>query len=223
MTSTAASGNISTTIPNVSGNGYRIRVISSNPTFTSADNGSNITITPFTNPSYISLLSQACIGGSDWEATFQPYPLVPGVTYLWSENGGPYYVGGSTYGFYHSGDPSVTLNVKYQNACGTSSPLTYPATFYTPCGGYSFSVSPNPARDFLQIELSNLKPMSLLHKPKIQLIEIIDKVGLIVYRNKYGNETKKVTVFIGNLKNDIYTLRIFDGKEWSSSKVSIQH
>ena len=31
LTSTAASGNINATIPNVSGNGYRIRVRSSNP------------------------------------------------------------------------------------------------------------------------------------------------------------------------------------------------
>lgn len=50
LTSTANSGNISSTVPAglSGGTGYRIRVISSNPSLTSADNGSNIIINAIT-------------------------------------------------------------------------------------------------------------------------------------------------------------------------------
>ncbi|HNP21544.1 MAG TPA: T9SS type A sorting domain-containing protein [Panacibacter sp.] len=81
LTSTANSGNIPVTIPAglSGGSGYRVRVISSNPSLTSADNGSNITINAISGqPSDASV----CIGSS---ATFT-VSNSGSPTYQWQES-----------------------------------------------------------------------------------------------------------------------------------------
>ncbi len=82
-------GSINITIPSSTGatNGYRIRVISSNPAFIGADNGTDITINPFiypvsiNNPSYNNSTPYICNGQySLYASTQSPVKL----SYLWS-------------------------------------------------------------------------------------------------------------------------------------------
>jgi len=112
------------------------------------------------NPSAIYLDYQDCIGGTDWDASFHTSPAVTNMTYLWSVNGSSFFQGPATYSLNQSNDPSVSLDIKYQNSCGTTAPLSSqfggnPVTYYSPCPGYRATIFPNPAKDYLSVKIEN--------------------------------------------------------------------
>ncbi|MGB8192255.1 MAG: T9SS type A sorting domain-containing protein, partial [Chitinophagaceae bacterium] len=108
-------------------------------------------------PSTIIMESQACIGYTDWEASFIVSPVISGTTYLWSVNGSSFFTGSATYSFAQSMDPYITFDLKYQNSCGTSSQLSFPITFYSSCPGFRAIVSPNPAKNNLMVTIEEKK------------------------------------------------------------------
>jgi hypothetical protein len=83
---TASSGTIEGTIApgTAAGNGYRVRILSSNPSFTSSDNGSNISVNPIPSASISAYTDINCFGGSNGSVTVNASDGTPGYTYLWN-------------------------------------------------------------------------------------------------------------------------------------------
>jgi hypothetical protein len=54
-------------------------------------------------------------------------------------------------------------------------------------------------------------------------VQIIDKMGMVRLKKQIGKGSTPLTIPVNNLASDIYTLRIFDGQNWYSHKVSILH
>ena len=118
LSSNANSGTISANIPagTASGTGYRIRVISSNPSVTGSDNGSDITVnsTP-PQPSTITGSTTVCSGSS------QTYSVTnTGVTYTWNTPPGWTLTGGQGTNSvtYTVGSSAGTVQVTPSNDCG---------------------------------------------------------------------------------------------------------
>jgi hypothetical protein len=147
---------------------------------------------------------------------------VAGLSYQWQING----IGAG-------GGSSITVNSRrwgidfhsirvrsYSAQCGYSD--WYESSFaIVDCsgeGGYRYSLSPNPAS-------SNLTVSSLLEKdaPKIKIIEIVSKSGIVVFRKNYEMALNKTTIDLNNLRSDVYTVRVGDGKKWYSQNLLIQH
>jgi len=109
------------------------------------------------------------------------------------------------------------------NACG-SGPMSQAKylVYQTDCWS-QFSVSPNPTSDIIKIQPSNNLPLASKSMLEIQKVELIDKTGSVRYNKSIGKGQFSANISVGHLPNDIYTLRIFDGKGWHSHKVIIKH
>lgn len=162
-----ASGTINGTIPanTASGTGYRVRVVSSNPALTAANNGSNITINLVSNsiaPSTTQTIAANANGnmltltagsgstGKEWKySTSQggPYqsfaPAETGNTYTpnFATPGTYYVVAVSTY----PGSLTVTSNEVQVNVVGNSISPASPQSLLVSTNGTQLSVSETPA------------------------------------------------------------------------------
>lgn len=138
-----ATGTISATIPagTTAGTGYRIRIVSSNPAITGADNGSDIIINAPATPS-VSITSSAtnnaaCAG---IPVTYTATPINGGTpSYAWTKGGTP--VGGNS-NTYTDNNPAnnnvVSVSMTGNAACAT---ITTPVTSNT----ITLTVNPIPA------------------------------------------------------------------------------
>lgn len=163
---------------------------------------------------------------------FTDDPIVCGVTgYTWNWSGaGLLYSSGQ-------GTPNITMStssafnggnvrIKVTNACGTSAYSNNSFIALDPdCGDGLYIVYPNPVNEILTIDPSNDPELlaSSTTPAEIQIVELIDKMGLVVYRNNPGKGITTSTVRVSNLPNGFYALRIFDGQQWYTQKVIIQH
>lgn len=88
-----------------------------------------------------------------------------------------------------------------------------------------YSISPNPSSSNIKIapNANNNTSKRNLNPLPVQAVEIIDKMGSVKYKHKFGKGLTTVNVDVNQLKNDIYTLRIFDGHKWHSYKIVIHH
>lgn len=93
-----------------------------------------------------------------------------------------------------------------------------------PCE-FPYTVSPNPSSDNVRIEINNseMAKANTKKSAEIQEVELYDKMGLIKRKQKFGKGQTAATISVVALPNDVYTLRIFDGKIWQSCKIIIQH
>lgn len=87
-----------------------------------------------------------------------------------------------------------------------------------------FSISPNPSSGNIKIQppvgatgKKQLKPL------EIHQVEVIDKMGNVKHIQSFATGSITVNLSLSHLPNDIYTLRIFDGKNWHSHKMVMQH
>ncbi|MBS0647430.1 MAG: trypsin-like peptidase domain-containing protein [Verrucomicrobia bacterium] len=150
-----------------------------------------------------------------------PSPPTYNPPFAWS------YVYGGNENYYivlRSGSAASTGDVGLSfSSCGVNNILAskWVAWGY---GGPMYRISPNPANVILKIEQIDSTTNKALTQTNIQLIEIIDKMGIVVYRQAYSKVTTNgITISVAGLRNDIYTVRIFDGELWKSYKVSVQH
>ncbi len=121
---------------------------------------------------------------------------------------------------------SYQLFVWGENACGESDEAsTSFNVFYCPMFGRKLNVSPNPATSTLNIKLNgdNDQAKTGAIKSSMTMVELIDQTGNIILRKKLASGTTTLSLPVGHLRNDIYTLRVFDGNEWISEKVIIRH
>lgn len=102
--------------------------------------------------------------------------------------------------------------VRRQNTCGYSSYYNVQVTFDPWCS--SFLVGPNPAKNTVSIDGQK-------KKKNIREVRIIDKTGQVRKMVKYGSNIQRVNLDISGLAPDIYYLKIFDGKTWSSKSLVV--
>ena len=153
---------------------------------------------------------------------------MPGATsYMW-------YVDGvlkstTTDSYYHlpmSGNVSCGnfyyFGVKAVSSCGTSEE-SYIGAEMPPCE-FAIMVSPNPSSDNINITLNEGRSLESSAEKSlvIQEIQIVDKVGILKQSQKFSKGMKKVNFSVRLLSPDVYTLRIFDGKVWHTTKIVIQ-
>lgn len=87
-------------------------------------------------------------------------------------------------------------------------------------GGSYYMMSPNPASSNITISVDEDK----LSKQKIakstdqDIRELIisDKTGTTKQRNVYGQNTSQINLNVSTLKSDLYFVRIFNGKTWTT-------
>ncbi len=115
----------------------------------------------------------------------------------------------------------ISFSIQTSNACGNR---TDPYVIHYYGSPIYFSITPNPASDVLIIEEKDSTTNEATIRANIQVIEIVNKMGNVMYSQKYSNKIGgAITVTVRHLPNDIYTVRIYDGKEWHLRKVIIQH
>ena len=109
----------------------------------------------------------------------------------------------------------------YSATCGYSE--WYTSSFIViDCSSNMFTISPNPSSENIYVRVNN-SAKNNSKQIEIREIELIDKMGNIRHKRKFDNGLTSTSISVGNLPNDIYTMRIFDGEVWHSHKISIQH
>ncbi|WP_165917388.1 beta strand repeat-containing protein [Flaviaesturariibacter aridisoli] len=122
----ASSGTISAVIPTgtTSGTGYRIRIVANDPSVTSSDNGSNLTINPKPSAAITAFTNISCFGGNNGSLTVTASGGTAGYTYSWSPSGGT----GSTASNLSAGSYTVTVSDTKGCQATASQTLTQPAS-----------------------------------------------------------------------------------------------
>ena len=167
-------------------------------------------------PQALYKISEYCIGGSDWEATFQALPNVGGISYNWKINGSlDTYNHGSSYYTYQFPADCVSLDVQLETGCGTGPWLSAdyygnPATFCPSCFSFMMSMSPNPSTNQVTISSkSTKKPLN------IREVRFVDAQGLVRKVVK-AEGVRQLNIDISSLQSGRYFVNVFDGKEWIS-------
>lgn len=167
-------------------------------------------------PQSLYKLYEYCIGGSDWEATFQATPLIGGISYNWKINGSlDTYNHNSSYYTYQFPADCVNLDVQLETGCGTGPWLSAdyygnPATFCPSCFNFMMSMSPNPSKNQVTISSkSTKKPLN------IREVRFVDAQGLVRKVVK-ADGVRQLNIDISSLQSGRYFVNVFDGKEWVS-------
>jgi hypothetical protein len=118
-----------------------------------------------------------------------------------------------------TGNNYVAFHLDINTVCG---PRTFDfALACTDMLNY-YTLSPNPASSTLRLYVDDqkLNKMKLQRSfnQNIQRVIIADKSGNTVYQQKYPANTSSISVNIAALKTDLYTIRIFNGKQWKAMK-----
>lgn len=232
LTSTSPNGNISINAPSLEGYGYRIRVVSSNPSMVSNDNGVNLIFTQYYTTHFVGGWDYTVYTGSeqylstDWKF---------GYSFLWSVASAPGSYG-SGWVFGPSGGPTETTSqvqfypfeAGYYNVLLTVSGTCGTYYYYTSTDvhnpwDFRYIVSPNPASSVITI-MQNPKS----HKTGMQLNESIKKVsifdnsGNLKKLKTYGPATKQAQLDVSDLKLGIYYVEISYGDSKERQKIIIR-
>lgn len=114
------------------------------------------------------------------------------------------------------------LRVRSSSACGYSAWKTRSVRVIH-CRNNKLAISPNPANDFINVTLSAPDNVVKNEIGFIREIQLVDKMGAVVYTQKSNKANKSVKVNLTRFKNDVYTLRVYDGNIWVAEKIIIRH
>lgn len=109
------------------------------------------------------------------------------------------------------------ISVTATNSCGTKKTGV---TIYSNCGYNLISASPNPATDDVTISM-NEEPAMLSSTTKSKLIyelRVADQLGNVKKYYKYPG-VKSAKISLNGLIDGMYTIQVFDGNRWNSTKV----
>ncbi|NOU38435.1 MAG: T9SS type A sorting domain-containing protein [Ferruginibacter sp.] len=130
-----------------------------------------------------------------------------------------FYNGGNNFGFTPNDFNPILMRLSQSGGCGVNEFdfWFYPYQYYPP---YYYRISPNPTKDNLLVGVNEDK----LAKEKIaksinqdiKEIQIIDKMGIVQTKQTFANGTRLQNINVANLKIGIYTIKIYNGKEWIS-------
>jgi hypothetical protein len=158
----------------------------------------------------------------------------PDATYTWSYFKVPY--SGNLVQFPNSpstkklslnqGSGNYSIGVTAANSCGTSN-IYFITTSYITCdggggGGHRYSVSPNPGKDNINVQLAFGQKSTALTKPAIKTIKIYDNMGLLRGQWKYAQGISQASINTANLGTGIYIIEISDGKTSEKQQLIIQ-
>lgn len=91
--------------------------------------------------------------------------------------------------------------------------------FYATDGSF-YRMSPNPASSNVSIAVDEEKiakqNIAKSNDQDIREVIITDKTGIVKQRNVYGKSTRQINLNVSALKPDIYLVRIFNGKLWTT-------
>lgn len=186
-------GNINAVIPagTPPGNGYRIRVVGSNPMVTGSDNGSNITINALPNVNTTVngvTITVNQIGASyQWLNCNTAYSVIPGATQ-------------QSYPTTANGSYAVKVTMNGNGCVATSTCVNIINVGVDELGTtIQFAIYPNPAKDNITIVL-----------PEKATIEILNVEGQIVKTASYVG--LKLKIDLENLPGGVYLVRAMTDK-----------
>lgn len=128
------------------------------------------------------------------------------------------------YSYYHSSQKFPILNVSYNNIQGSFSSNTGTVKVNNAVitgindlnFDASFSIYPNPAKDYFQVKLNNLNKA-------VCKVDIINSAGLLTQTINLGNESEILSmVCVSNLKAGLYMVKTTLGNKISIRKLIIE-
>jgi hypothetical protein len=130
-------------------------------------------------------------------------------------------------GLFTNGQKGTILFTVTHPLCGT---YTRKLTFYIDQGeGQLLKVqaSPVPANNKLDVSLGNADNNQTIQArrsaAKISRVQIVDKMGNIKIDRTFGVNISDISVDVSGLLNDVYIVKVFDGKKWWSRQIIVQH
>jgi len=185
-------------------------------------NITDLSIQALSNDCYLPIERYTAIGGTGATTYKWYYRRLPNFPFTLKQSGSSnaYDVTGGIPG----SCIDIQLKVEASNACNANTPILYTMTTdqcrctkEEALNGFRLtSVTPNPSSSTIQIDL--LASYNTKKELKeIRLIKIIDKIGN-TKKEITGNKLRKMLLNISDLKSDVYTISIFDGRTWSSQR-----
>lgn len=170
----------------------------------------------------IRMYHSVCIGGSDWEASFDITPVTPNLQYIWVYNGIEYPPSTSPdFSIYEFPANPITLNLRVKTNCGVSPKLlTYDATYYPPCG-FSWMISPNPASTELEVSKSSSASSKTVDQKQAFQIMLLDNKGKVIRTSSSTSGSAKINV--ESVPNGTYFIHINDGTQTIKKQVIVRH
>lgn len=177
-------------------------------------------------PNYYNVIS-----GTTYVTTNQTYSFTvdgaayPGITPVsWSwPSGWTFIYGGGASNYIVLKSPPTTYPPSGSiifNGISCNTPFVSSKTVFTTS---SYRMSPNPASDAITIEEMDNATKETLSEVNIRAIEIVDRMGVVVYKRSLNiRGMKRYALSVRFLKNDLYTVRIFNGYEWKASKIIVR-
>ena len=147
------------------------------------------------------------------------WSLLSGSVVTWWSNIG-------THLSFYPGGPSgdlIKFRLTKNNSCGNQ----YYDFYFTPTlynySSYSiYTISPNPASSIVSVRVDEAKlsqeKITKSNSQDIKEISIVDKMGAVISKQAFGKNIRMVNLNVSNLKPDIYIIRIFNGKDYTSLK-----
>jgi len=187
-------GSVTAVIPanTTPGNGYRIRVVGSNPVVTGSDNGSNITINAL--PNVNTTVSGVTITVNQTGATYQwlncntGYSAIPGETH-------------QSYTATANGSYAVLVTMNGNGCSATSACVSIINVGIDELAAKDqFTIYPNPSSDNISISF-----------PGKAIMEILTIEGQIVKTINY--EGTKMEINLENIPGGVYIIKAMTGKE----------
>ena len=159
----------------------------------------------------------------------QPFPA--GTIYHWTitySNGLVFNYTGLPITHSYQGIPSATVEVYAQTTCGNTEPLTFTEQLPPTCKELTvgntteenkeyIKILPNPSNGIFTIQLN-----SSAKEKAIKEVIIKDKMGMLVYQQKFAANQQQQTINLAGKPTDIYMVQIFDGTNWVTQKLSLQ-
>ena len=124
----------------------------------------------------------------------------------------------------NKGNRYYTIRVIATTPCGSLQSINEDGYLFAPSciggGNLKITTFPNPtSSNFSILLIGDNGQISSATNENILETELVNKMGTVLQKAKYTQGTKQVSLNIATLSPDVYILRIWDGKEWSSVSV----
>ena len=122
----------------------------------------------------------------------------------------------------NKGNRYYTIRVIVSNPCGTLQSIDAEGYLYAPScnSGLRVMTSPNPSSNTMTIRtVDESGQPSIDPNEKFYELQLANKQGNIVRQQKYNTGRNQATINLSNLQADVYYLRLWNGKEWTTTSV----
>jgi hypothetical protein len=125
---------------------------------------------------------------------------------------------------YSYGNNYYTIRVVATNSCGSFQSIDEDGYIFAPdcSGGRGLRIitSPNPTSNTMIVQVvdESGKP-SVNQNKKFYELQLTDKLGTVLRQQKYNKGTNQAAINLSGLQADLYFLRVWDGKKWTTKTV----